>query len=143
VSVSKSTLRDVMTPDPIVLDGSATASDAARAMKARDVGDVLVRSNGELLGIVTDRDLVVRALANGSSDVGRTPLAEICTNQPRCLAPDAEIGEAIALMEDQAIRRIPIVTDGRPVGIVSIGDLARAFDRDSALGKISAAPPSP
>jgi CBS domain-containing protein len=142
VSVSKSTVRDLMTPDPIVLDASATVSDAARAMKARDVGDVLVRSNGELLGIVTDRDLVVRALATSSSDVARTPLAEICTGHPECLAPDAEIGEAIALMEDKAIRRIPIVTDGRPVGIVSIGDLARVLDRDSALGKISAAPPS-
>lgn len=140
--MTKPTVRDVMTPEPIVLDGSATVSDAARAMKARDVGDVLVRSAGQLLGIVTDRDLVVRALARNGSDAGSTRLADVCTTEPRCLAPDAPIGEAIALMEDRAIRRIPIVADGRPVGIVSIGDLARVLDRDSALGKISAAPPS-
>jgi CBS domain-containing protein len=57
------TVRDVMTPEPIVLDGAATVSDAAKAMKARDVGDVLVRSGGKLCGIVTDRDIVVRVLA--------------------------------------------------------------------------------
>ena len=140
--MTKPIVRDVMTPEPIVLDGSATVSDAARAMKARDVGDVLVRANGRLLGIVTDRDLVVRVLAKNGSEAGRTPLAEICTNEPHCLTPDAGIGEAIALMEARAIRRIPIVADGRPVGIVSLGDLARALDRDSALGKISAAAPS-
>jgi CBS domain-containing protein len=70
------------------------------------------------------------------------PLLEICTSQPDCLAPDAEIEAAIRLMEEKAIRRIPIVEGGRPVGIVSLGDLAVALDRDSALGRISAAPPS-
>ena len=139
---NRATVRDVMTTEPIVLDGSATVYDAARAMKGRDVGDVLVRSGGRLLGIVTDRDLVLRALAKNSADVGRTPLSEVCTRQPECLSPDAEIREAVELMEGKAIRRIPIVDDGRPVGIVSLGDLAVALDRASALGKISAAPPS-
>ena len=136
------TIRDVMTVDLIILDGTATVYDAARVMKARDVGDVLVRSAGKLLGIVTDRDLVVRVLARNSSNAARTPLSEVCTNEPQCLAPDSDIREAVELMEGKAIRRIPVVDEGRPVGIVSLGDLAVALDRDSALGKISAAPPS-
>jgi CBS domain-containing protein len=135
-------LRDVMTPDPIVLDASATVSDAARAMRARDVGDVLVRQNGKLCGIVTDRDIVVRVLTDSSRDAGSRPLADVCTSELACLAPDTPIREAIRLMEDKAIRRIPIVEDGRPLGIVSLGDLALMRDRDSALAKISAAPPS-
>jgi CBS domain-containing protein len=136
------TVRDVMTPEPIVLDGEATVFDAARAMKASDVGDVLVRSDGKLCGIVTDRDIVVRVLAEDPSRAASMPLAEVCTGELECLAPDAPIHDAIQLMESKAIRRIPIVENGRPLGIVSLGDLARARDRNSALGKISAAPPS-
>lgn len=136
------TLRDLMTPEPVVLDGDATAVDAARAMKARNVGDVLVRSDGELRGIVTDRDLVVRCLAQNAGDAARTRLRDVCTGELACLAPDAEIDEAVRLMREKAIRRIPIVEGGQPIGIVSLGDLALERDRDSALGEISAAPPS-
>jgi CBS domain-containing protein len=70
------------------------------------------------------------------------PLADICSGEPHCLAPDADIRAAVELMEERAIRRVPIVEDSRPVGIVSLGDLAMALDRESALGKISAAPPT-
>ena len=137
------TVSDVMTPEPIVLDGAATVSDAAKAMKARDVGDVLVRSGGKLCGIVTDRDIVVRVFAgDGRGDAASRRLEEICTGNLECLAPDAPIHAAIALMEEKAIRRIPIVENGRPLGIVSLGDLALARDWNSALAKISAAPPS-
>jgi CBS domain-containing protein len=140
--MAKQTVSELMTPEPIVLDASASLVDAARAMKARDVGDVLVRREGRLCGIVTDRDLVVRGLAEGGSDLTSRTLADICTTELECLAPSAEVGEAIEMMESKAIRRLPIVEDGRPVGIVSLGDLAVARDRSSALGKISAAPPS-
>jgi CBS domain-containing protein len=134
-------VRDLMTPDPIVLSASATVADAARAMRARDIGDVLVLRDGELCGIVTDRDIVVRALAQGSNPA-EVRLAEICTRELECLQPDADVSEAIELMESRAIRRVPIVQDGRPLGILSLGDLAVARDRRSALGKISAAPPT-
>ena len=136
------TVRDLMTPEPIVLDGAATVSDAAKAMRARDVGDVLVRCDGKLCGIVTDRDIVVRVLAENPQNAASRSLAEICTGELECLAPDAPIQDAIALMEEKAIRRIPIVEDGRPLGIVSLGDLALARDWNSALAEISAAPPS-
>ena len=138
----KQAIRDLMTADPVVLDASATVSDAARAMKARDVGDVLVRRDGKLCGIVTDRDLVVRAFAGDPQGAARRTLGEICTTELAAVAPDAEVDEAIRLMRERAIRRIPVVEGDRPLGIVSLGDLAIARDRESALADISAAPPS-
>jgi CBS domain-containing protein len=140
--MAKQTLRDVMTREPIVLDASATVADAARAMKARDIGDVLVRQDGKLCGIVTDRDIVVRVLAEDGRDAASRPLAEFCSDELECLTPDADVSEAVRLMSEKAIRRVPIVENGRPLGIVSLGDLAIKRDHESALGKISAAPPS-
>jgi CBS domain-containing protein len=142
VAKKKQAIRDLMTADPVVLDASATVSDAARAMKARDVGDVLVRRDGKLCGIVTDRDLVVRAFARDPQGGARRTLGEICTTDLAAVAPDAEVDEAIRLMRQRAIRRIPVVEGDRPLGIVSLGDLAIARDRESALADISAAPPS-
>jgi CBS domain-containing protein len=111
-------------------------------MKERDIGDVLVSSGGRLYGIVTDRDLVVRALAEDPTRAADTPLSAICSEAIESVAPDADVGEVIALMEEKAIRRVPVVEEGRPVGIVSLGDLAVARDSESALGKISSAPPT-
>jgi CBS domain-containing protein len=135
-------VRDLMTADPIVLDAEATVAEAARCMRDRDVGDVLVRQDGRLCGIVTDRDLVVRCLAGETEDPLRQSLADLCTQDVLTLPPDAEVEEAMQLMQENAVRRIPIVEGDRPVGIVSLGDLAIARDRRSCLGEISAAPPN-
>jgi CBS domain-containing protein len=134
-------IRDVMTPAPIMLTERQTAADAARMMKECDVGDVLVCSDdGRLCGIVTDRDLVVRGLAEHRG--AETPLRELCTAGVDTLAPDASIEDAISRMESRAVRRIPVVENGELVGIVSLGDLAKERDPESALGRISAAPAS-
>jgi CBS domain-containing protein len=142
VAKRKQTIRELMTADPVVLDASATVSDAARAMTARDVGDVLVRSDGKLCGIVTDRDLVIRAFAGDPQGAARRTLGEICTRDIAAVAPDAEVDEAIRLMREKAVRRIPVIEGDRPLGIVTLGDLAIARDRESALADISAAPPT-
>jgi CBS domain-containing protein len=135
-------IRDVMTPAPVMLSERQTANDAARMMKDCDVGDVLVCSDGgKLLGIATDRDLVVRGLAEGRG--GETPLRELCSTEVTTLSPDASIDDAVALMGSCAVRRIPVLQNGDLVGIVTLGDLARAKDPHSALGQISAAPPTP
>jgi CBS domain-containing protein len=116
--------------------------DAARKMDEYDIGDVLViAGDGKLCGIVTDRDIVVRAIALGK-DPARTKVGEICTASVATLSPDADLDEAVRLMEQKAVRRIPIVQGDKPLGIISIGDLARERDRQSALGQISAAPPN-
>lgn len=135
-------IRDLMTGDPIVLDADATVVEAARCMRDNDVGDVLVRKDGKLCGIVTDRDLVVRCLAEGDGRPEAQTLEALCTQEVVTLEPDADVERAAELMEEHAIRRIPIVEGDRPVGIVSLGDLAIARDRRSTLAEISAAPPS-
>jgi len=132
---------DVMTPDPVGMTASTPLSDAARRMKAEDIGDVLVLDGNSLRGLVTDRDIVVRALAE-DRDPRTTTLGDVCSSELVTVAPDAPVDEAVRLMRDKALRRLPVVDDGRPVGIVSIGDLAVDRDPDSALSDISGAPPN-
>ena len=135
-------IRELRTGAPVALDGGATVSEAARRMKKRNVGDALVTRDGKLCGIVTDRDLVVRCLAQDDGDSRSKAIGEFCTEELVTLAPDAEVTEAIRVMQDHAVRRIPIVDHDRTVGVVSLGDLAIERDRQSTLGEISAAPPN-
>jgi CBS domain-containing protein len=133
------TVRDVMTPQPVCCDAHATIGEAAQLMRDQGIGDVLVEQDGRLLGLVTDRDIVIRALAEGRD--ASTTLDSVCTEDPVTLEPDAPVQQAVELMRSMAIRRVPVVEKGRPVGIVSIGDLALELDERSALADISAAEP--
>jgi CBS domain-containing protein len=134
-------IQDVMTPDPLTVDGSATARDVAQLMRDNDVGDVIVTAGGEVRGIVTDRDIVVRAVAE-QPDPAAVQVQDICSSHLAQLRPSDTVEAAVATMEERAVRRVPVVEDGRPVGIVSLGDLAIERDPDSALANISAAPPN-
>ena len=134
-------LKDVMTPDPVTVPKTAPVTDAARVMKDRDIGDVIVRDDGHVCGIVTDRDIVVRVLAEGR-DPESTKVGEVCSDQPVTLPPDADVSEAVKVMREKALRRLPVTQDGKPVGIVSLGDLAIEQDPNSALADISEAAPS-
>ena len=132
-------VRELMNTNLQQLDANATALDAARCMRDADIGDVLVTENGKLRGIVTDRDLVVRCLAEqGKADV---KVGQLCTSELVTVSPDDELDKAVQLMSEKAIRRLPVVEGDKAVGIVSLGDLAGARDRESALGRISAASP--
>jgi CBS domain-containing protein len=131
---------EVMTTDPVVLDASSSLEEAARRMKEHDIGDVLVSEGGRLCGIVTDRDIVIRGLAKGRG--ASAPLGDICSRELVSLSPDDSVEDAVGIMRDRAIRRLPIVENDRAVGIVSIGDLAVERDKTSALADISAAPPN-
>lgn len=135
------TIGDVMTKDPIVLSPTATLNEAASVMRDRAVGDVLVGDDRGLRGIVTDRDIVVRCLADGG-EPGRTTLGDVCSANPVTVAPNTAIEDAIEQLRHQAIRRLPVVDGQQVVGIVSIGDLAMERDPTSALADISEAPPS-
>ena len=134
------TLRDVMTASPRVIDLTATVQQAAQAMRDDDIGDVLVCDGDMLKGIVTDRDIAVRAVAQGM-DPASTRVAEICTSDVKTLSPDDSLDKAVKLMRSEAIRRVPIVEGGRPVGVVSLGDVAMERDSGGTLADISAAPP--
>jgi CBS domain-containing protein len=137
----KQNIGEVMTPNPKTLAQSATIMEAACAMRDNDIGDVVVLDNGRLCGILTDRDIVVRALAAGC-DPNRTSVGEICSRALVTLAPDDSTGQAVRVMREHAIRRLPIEDGGRVVGIVTLGDVAVDADRRSALADISAAPPN-
>jgi CBS domain-containing protein len=135
------TIRDVMTKQPTTLSKTASILEAARAMSRVDIGNVVVVDNGKVCGILTDRDIVVRAVAEGR-DVEHTRVADICSQDLTTVAPADDIDMAVQLMRQKAVRRLPVVENGKPVGIVSLGDLARERDPHSALGNISTAAPN-
>ena len=133
------TIADVMTRDPACVDLSDAATEAARRMRDVDAGDVVVLDEGRVAGIVTDRDIAIRLVAEGR-DLD-TPVSEICsTDDIVTLAPQTDIGEAVQLMRERAVRRIPVVDGDRAVGIVSLGDLATRLDPTSVLADISDQP---
>jgi CBS domain-containing protein len=135
-------IRDVMTSHPKALPSTASVVDAAEAMRQSDIGDVIVLDEtDQICGIVTDRDIVVRAIAE-KKDPSDVRLGDICSRSPITLTPQDEVGDAVKLMTQNAIRRLPIVEEGVPVGVVSLGDLAMTKDPGSGLGDISSAPPN-
>lgn len=134
-------VRDVMTANPIALPATSSVIDAARTMRDANIGNVIVVDNGRICGIVTDRDITVRGVAEGK-DVSSLKLRDICSQEITTLSPTDSVDDAVRLMREKAIRRLPVVEGGKPVGIVSLGDLAVERDPHSALGNISAAPPN-
>jgi CBS domain-containing protein len=134
-------IREVMTPNPISLPLTSMVTDAAKKMREADIGNVIVVDGNKVCGIITDRDIVVRAIADGR-DPARTQLKDIYTENPTTMSPDARIDEAVKVMRDKKIRRLPVVEAGKPIGIVSLGDLAVDGDGETALADISKAPPN-
>lgn len=132
-------VRELMTSHPVTLSPDASLVDAAKQMRAKDIGDVLVvGGDGRLRGIVTDRDIVVRGLAD-ERDARSTTLGEVCSPDLAVLGPDDDSDRAVELMRARAVRRVPVVDHGELVGVVSLGDLAIEKDPRSALADISAA----
>lgn len=136
------TIRDIMTKDVVCLPKKTSIREAAQKMRDSAIGDVLLQEeDGTLCGIATDRDIVIRAIAEGRN-LEKTTIGEIASSKLTTLSPDDSVETAIKFMKDRAIRRIPVVEGKKAVGILSLGDLAIARDRKSAVGQISAAPPS-
>lgn len=115
-------VRDVMTPGPIGVDYDQSIGDAARTMREWGIGAVLVVRGGVLYGLVTDRDLVVRAVAEEKGP--DEPIGPLSSRDLIGVDADADIAVAARLMRDHAIRRLPVLQDGQVTGIVSLGDLA-------------------
>jgi CBS domain-containing protein len=125
-------IRDVMTPNPRTVSSTDSIQNAARIMRDADTGAVPVVDNGRPIGIVTDRDIVIRAVADGSRV--STPVRDIVTGNVVVATPDMSTREASELMSEHQVRRLPVVENERLVGIVSIGDLAVKEGRDSRTG---------
>ncbi len=130
-----------MSSAPVSLAADESVSMAAQAMKEHGIGSVLVVSDGRLSGLVTDRDIAIRVLAE-DRDPRTTRVGDIASSDLAVLGPDDDVDQAIRLVRELAVRRIPVVQDGAPVGVVSIGDLALKKDQGSALSDVSAAPPN-
>ncbi len=134
-------IREVMTPNPVTIPADMAVVDAACLMRDRDIGNIIVMRQSAMVGILTDRDIAVRMVAS-QREPSKTTVGDICSKEIHCIEHTATVEDAIQMMREKAVRRIPVVQDGRPVGIVSIGDLALERDRGSALADISSAPPN-
>lgn len=134
-------VRDVMTSEPLTLDSGENLVAAARQMRDADIGDVIVTEGATLRGIVTDRDVTVRAVAE-ELDPATTTLARIVTRDVVTVGPDDDVSVAADLMRTYAVRRLPVVADDQLVGVVSLGDLVVDGEPDSVLAEISADEPN-
>ncbi|MFF0217634.1 CBS domain-containing protein [Streptomyces vinaceus] len=132
-------VHEVMTGNPVTVEQLTTLAEAARVMRDAGIGDVLVVDQGRLRGILTDRDIVVRALAEGR-DPAETDVRAICSTDPLTVRPDDSVDQAVDLMRRHALRRLPVqADDGELVGIVTLGDLEVERDPGSPLSAIAAA----
>jgi len=126
-------IRDVMTPNPRTLSPNDSIQSAARLMRDEDTGVIPVVDNGRAVGLVTDRDIVVRAVADGGQ-LDR-PVRDIATTNLVSVTPDMSTREANELMREHQVRRLPVVEGERLVGMVSIGDLAVKESKESRSGE--------
>jgi CBS domain-containing protein len=135
-------VRDVMTKHVVSLQVETTLDKAAAIMRDQGIGDVVVADGDRVVGLVTDRDVVVRAVADGREPASTT-LGSIVSRDLVAVRPDDTAQEAALLMRDRAVRRVLVLDDERGlVGILSIGDLAVEIDPESVLGGISEAAPN-
>jgi CBS domain-containing protein len=124
-------IRDVMTPNPRTVGPDDTLQRAAQIMRDEDTGAIPVVDGGRPVGILTDRDIVVRAVAEGRPDGS---VREVVTGQLVSVSPDTSTREASELMSEYQVRRLPVVENERLVGIVSLGDLAVKDAKDKRTG---------
>jgi len=130
---------EVMVTEVATVDPHTSLCEAARMMRDKDIGDVVVADGMQPRGILTDRDIAIRGIAE-SRNPESTEVGELASAHLQTLSPGDSVEDAVALMREAAVRRIPVLDEGSLVGIVSLGDLACELDRESALGEISAAP---
>lgn len=123
-------VREVMTPAPTTIEAGEDVVEAARLMAAQDVGSLPVVDNGELVGIVTDRDLAVQVLAK-DLDPHKTTVASVCSENPVVVRPEDSLEDALQRMAKEQVRRLPVVAEHRIVGILAQADVSRAADADA------------
>src|SRR4051794_3967659 len=133
-------VRELMA-EPVTVAADTSLREAAQLMRDADIGDVIIVADGHPRGLVTDRDIVVRGLAEGNSP-DDTTVADICTSDLATVSPDDPMERAVQTMRETSVRRLPVVEGDRLVGVVSLGDVAIERDETSALADISAADPN-
>ena len=128
--MQSTTVRDSMTEKPTTITGSAPVSEAAKLMASENVGSLPVVEGDELVGIVTDRDLVVQVVARGQ-DPGSVRVSDVYSEKPFVASPDEPLDEALKRMASEQVRRLPVVSEGRLVGILAQADVAREAQAES------------
>ncbi|NLK68126.1 MAG: CBS domain-containing protein [Clostridiaceae bacterium] len=133
-------VRDVMTKSIATIEPDATIKDAASIMQQYNVGSIPVVDNNGLVGIVTDRDIVVRNIASGQ-DPFSTPVRNIMTSQVTTVTPEEDLTSIVEVMSTRQVRRLPVVEGQKLVGMVSLGDIATTgktnMEASEALCEIS------
>lgn len=133
-------IKEIMTDNVATVSPETTVVEAARLMQRHDIGSLPVCEGPDLVGIVTDRDIVVRSVAHGQ-DITTTPVREVMTRTVVTASPETDVHQVAALMSGQQIRRLPVVENNRLVGMVSLGDLATQAKTEvevaTTLGEIS------
>jgi CBS domain-containing protein len=127
-------IKDVMTENPVSCEPQASVTEAAKVMAREDVGPVPVVEGNRLVGLVTDRDLIVRVLAEGRDPQGTT-VGEVASTDLVTLSPEQDLDEALQLLARHQVRRLPVVDGGKLVGIVAQADVARHGD-DKSTGEV-------
>lgn len=127
-------VRDVMTSNPESCEANASVTDAAKAMAKEDVGPVPVVDGERLVGLLTDRDIVVRVVAEGR-DPESTTVGEVASTDLATVSPDEDLDRALQLLVQRQVRRLPVVEGDRLVGIVAQADIARQGD-DAQTGQV-------
>jgi predicted transcriptional regulator len=120
-------IKDLMTENPSTCEPGAPVAEVAKVMAREDVGPIPVVEGGRLVGLVTDRDLVVRVLAEGR-DPETTTVGEIASSDIVTVSPDSSLDEALQVLARNQVRRVPVVDGDRLVGILAQADIARHAD---------------
>lgn len=133
-SNSRKRCRDIMTGDVTTASAGMSLREVAAVMRDGDMGAVPVTDNGRLIGILTDRDIVVRAVADGSEQ--RKTVGDVMSKELFTVGPDDFAFEAIRLMGDKQVRRIPVIeADGKLVGIISMADIALEMEDEKEIAE--------
>jgi CBS domain-containing protein len=131
---SQRSVKDVMTPNPRTVTPETGVVEAAKLMASEDVGPLPVVEGGELVGIVTDRDLVTRVIAEGR-DPSNTFVGDVCSSKPVTVSPDDDVSHALTLLAQHQVRRLPVAEGDQIVGIVAQADIAREESHE-AVGEV-------
>ena len=134
-------VHEVMTRAPVTVDRQANLAEAARLMRDRDIGNLIVMDNNKLHGVLTDRDIVVRAAAD-ARDLKSTSVDEVCSKDIVDIGANDDADQAVMVMRARSVRRVPVTDGGKLVGVVALSDMAVERDDKSALAGISTAQPN-
>ena len=127
-------VREAMTENPSSVDASASVVEAAKLMGDEGIGSLPITDDGKLVGMITDRDITTAVVAKGA-DPGTTSVGDVCSRDPVTVEPDKDLEDAVQLMSSNQVRRLPVVENGKLVGIVAQADVALK-DNEKKTGEL-------